>query len=106
MEKWVLQVMNEQNWEHALMMTSQNLGKLDLKVVAIGAAVVPLFASGKLRRAIEESISKGLSVEICSVSIAAAGLTDATPPKGATLNPGLKAISAARKAGYTYFVAA
>lgn len=106
MEKWVLQIMNEQNWEHVLMMVNQNLGKLDLKVVAIGAAVVPLFAPGKLRCAIEEAIAKGLSVEICSVSMAAAGLEKAEPPKGSLTNPGLKAVSAARTAGYTYFVVA
>jgi intracellular sulfur oxidation DsrE/DsrF family protein len=106
MEKWVLQVMNEQNWEHALMMVNQNLGKLDLKVVALGMAVVPLFAPGKLRSAVEEAIGKGLSLEICSVSMAAAGLERAEPPKGAITNPGLKSIAAARTAGFTYFVVA
>ena len=106
MEKWVLQVMNEQNWEHVLMMVNQNLGKLDLKVVALAAAVVPLFAPGKLRSAVEEAIAKGLSVEICSVSMAVAGLEKAQPPKGAQTNPGLKAVAAARAAGYIYFVVA
>lgn len=36
MDKWVLQIMDGQNWEHALIMVNNNLGKLDLKVVALG----------------------------------------------------------------------
>ncbi|WP_308388286.1 hypothetical protein [Acidithiobacillus sp. AMEEHan] len=106
MDKWVLQVMTPQEWEHVMIMTSQNLGHVDLKVVALGMAVVPLFAPGKLRRAMEEAITKGLSLEICSVSMGVAGLENAEPPKGAVLQPGLKAVAAARAAGYTYFVVA
>ncbi len=106
MDKWVLQVLNEQNWEHALVMVNNSIGKLDIKVVALGAAVVPIFAPGKLRSALQAAIAKGLKLEICSVSIEAAGLSAATPPDGAVLKPGLVAISDARKEGYTYFVVA
>ncbi|MBU2844044.1 hypothetical protein [Acidithiobacillus thiooxidans] len=106
MDKFVLQIMDGQNWEHALIMVNNNLGKLDLKVVALGAAIVPIFAPGKLRSALQEAIDKGLSLEICSVSMAAAGLSEATPPKGALTKPGLIAISEARKDGFLYFVVA
>ncbi|MGC9259311.1 MAG: hypothetical protein ACP5I8_04410 [Phycisphaerae bacterium] len=106
MDKWVLQVLDGVHWEHAMVMIERNVGKLDLKVVALGSAVVPLFAKGKLRAALEKSIAQGLKLEICSVSMAQAGLTDAIPPVGAELKPGLIAISEARKAGYMYFVVA
>ena len=106
MEKWVLQVMAGENWEHVLMMVKHNLERVDLKVVALGKAVVPLFAPGKVRKAMEEAVANGLKLEICTVSMEAAGLADAEPPKGALLQPGLVAISEARKQGYTYFVVA
>lgn len=106
MDKWVLQVMDGQNWEHALVMVNNNLGKLDLKIVALGAAVVPIFAPGKLRIALQNAIDRGLSLEICSVSMEAAGLGAAIPPEGAILKPGLVAIAEARKAGFLYFVVA
>lgn len=88
------------------MMVDNNVGKLDLKVVALGPAVVHLFANGKLRTGIEKYIQKGLKLTICSVSMEQAGLSKATPPTGAELKPGLVAISEARKAGYLYFVVA
>lgn len=106
MDKWVLQVLNEQNWEHTLIMVNNSLGKREIKVVALGAAVVPIFAPGKLRAALTTAIAKGLELEICSVSIEAAGLTGASAPDRAVLKPGLLAISEARQAGYTYFVVA
>lgn len=106
MDKWILQVMDGQNWEHVLMMVSNNLGKLDLKVVALGPAVVPIFAPGKLRGVLQDAIDKGLSLEICSVSMASAGLSEATLPRGALAKPGLVAISEARKNGFLYFVVA
>ena len=68
--------MDGKNWEHVLIMVSNNLGKLDLKVVALGPAVVPIFAPGKLRGTLQDAIDKGLSLEICSVSMAAAGLRE------------------------------
>jgi len=51
-------------------------------------------------------MNKGLQLEICSVSIEAAGLTGVKAPDGAVLKPGLVAISDARKEEYTYFVVA
>jgi len=74
-------VLNDQNWEHALIMVNNSLGKVDLKVVAMGVAVVPIFAPGKLRDALHDAIEKRLSLEICSVSMAGAGLSNATAPK-------------------------
>ncbi|APZ43577.1 hypothetical protein [Acidihalobacter ferrooxydans] len=106
MEKWVLQVMTGENWEHVLMMVKQNLERVDLKVVALGKAVVPLFAPGKVRQAMEEAVANGLNLEICTVSMEGAGLSGAELPKGATAQPGLVAISEARQQGYTYFVVA
>ncbi|MCE5387901.1 MAG: hypothetical protein K0041_04900 [Acidithiobacillus sp.] len=106
MEKWVLQVMNGENWEHTMIMVNNSLGKREIKVVALGPAVVPIFAPGKLRSALQEAMNKGLQLEICSVSIEAAGLTGAKAPDGAVLKPGLVAISDARKEEYTYFVVA
>jgi len=103
MDKWVLQIINVENWEHVFTMIENSIGKRDIKVVALGPAVVPLFAQGNLRSAVEDLISKGLKLEICSVSIKKAGLTSATPPKGATLKPGLVAISDDVKEGYLYF---
>ncbi|MCW1300850.1 MAG: hypothetical protein OH335_05610 [Candidatus Parvarchaeota archaeon] len=106
MDKWVLQIINTENWEHVLTMIENNVGKKDIKIVAMGPAVVPLFASGSLRSTIEDQIRKGLKLEICSVSIKKAGLEKALPPQGAVLKPGLMAISDDIKAGYIYFAIA
>ncbi|MGC9213363.1 MAG: hypothetical protein ACP5F2_07885 [Athalassotoga sp.] len=103
MDKWVLQVINVENWEHVLTMVENSVGKRDIRIVALGPAVVPLFAQGSLRSAIEDLIGKGLKLEICSVSIKKAGLEKAIPPQGSTLKPGLVAISDDVKAGYLYF---
>jgi intracellular sulfur oxidation DsrE/DsrF family protein len=103
MDKWVLQVINVENWEHALTMVENSIGKRDIKIVALGPVVVPLFAQGSLRSAIEDLIGKGLKLEICSVSTKKAGLEKALPPQGAVLKPGLVAISDDVKAGYLYF---
>ena len=80
-----------------------SIDRQDIKVVALGPAVVPLFAQGSLRLSIEKFIGKGLKLEICSVSIKKAGLEKAQPPEGAILKPGLIAISDDVKDGYLYF---
>jgi intracellular sulfur oxidation DsrE/DsrF family protein len=104
MEKWVLQVMNAGNWELVLHILDNGMDKFDLRVVAMGPAVVPLFAPGKVRSAIESYIGKGLKLEICSGGMKMAGLMDAIPPVGASTRFGLTALSASLKEGYAYFV--
>jgi intracellular sulfur oxidation DsrE/DsrF family protein len=106
MDKWVLQIINGENFEHILTMVENNVGKVDIKVVSMGPSIIPLFAFGKLRQKIEELIQKGLKLEICSVSIQKAGLEKALAPKGSILKPGLIAISDAVKDGYLYFAIA
>jgi len=105
-EKWVFQMFAAEHWPHLINMLHANMNEVDIKVVVIAGAVLPLFAHGQLRKTIEELISKGVSFEICNNSMRILGLTDQEPPKGATVatNGGLQAIHAARKAGYEYYV--
>lgn len=104
MEKWVLQVMDAGNWELVLHILDNGMNKFDIRVVAMGPAVVPLFAPGKVRSAIESYIRKGLKLEIRSGGMKMAGFTDAIPPVGASTRLGLLALSESLKEGYAYFV--
>jgi intracellular sulfur oxidation DsrE/DsrF family protein len=106
LEKWLFQVMDSASWDHILVMKEGYVGKVDLKVVALGSAIVPLFAAGTLRAKIEDLIKKGVKVEICTVSMKLAGLSDAVPPVNAILKPGLLALSDSQKEGYMYFAVA
>jgi intracellular sulfur oxidation DsrE/DsrF family protein len=104
MDKWVLQVMNASNWDLVLHILENGMDNFDLRVVAMGPAVVPLFAPGKVRSTIEGHIRKGLKLEICSGGMKMAGLSDATLPVGSSAKFGLIALSEALKEGYMYFV--
>ena len=102
-EKWVFQMFSPEHFPHLFNMLHANLDSVELKVVVIAGAVLPVFTHGHLREIIEELISQGVSFEICNNSMHILGLDGQEPPKGAT-NGGLQAIHAARKAGYEYYV--
>lgn len=107
-EKWVMQLLEPSHYPHLFNMLHANISEIDIKVVVVGGAVLPAFAPGHLSEKIEEFAAQGVDFAFCINSMHLLGLDDKEPPKGTSVatDGGLRAISADRKAGYTYFVVA